>query len=77
MPHITVKLYPGRSEEQKSRLAEQIVKDIIAVAKCDEKSVSVAIEEIKPEDWAETVYRPEILGNWEKLYKKPGYNPFQ
>jgi hypothetical protein len=41
------------------------------------ESVSVAIEEIKPEDWAEKVYKPEILSNPEKLYKKPGYNPFE
>jgi 4-oxalocrotonate tautomerase len=39
------------------------------------KSVSVEIEEIKPEAWAEEVYRPDILDNPEKLYKKPGYNP--
>jgi 4-oxalocrotonate tautomerase len=36
----------------------------------------VAIEEIAPEDWAETVYRPDILGKEETLVKKPGYNPF-
>jgi 4-oxalocrotonate tautomerase len=45
--------------------------------KCGEESVSVAIEEIQPQDWAETVYKPDMLGNWEKLYKKSGYNPFQ
>ncbi len=28
MPHISVKLYPGRSEQQKVRLAEQIVKAV-------------------------------------------------
>ncbi len=77
MPHVIVKLYPGRSEQQKTRLAEEIVKDIVAIAKCEEKSVSVAIEEIKPEDWAEKVYRPDILNSPEKLYKKPGYNPFE
>ena len=76
MPHVIVKLYPGRSEEQKTRLAEEIVKDVVAIAKCEEKSVSVAIEEIKPEAWAEEVYRPDIVNNQEKLYKKPGYNPF-
>jgi 4-oxalocrotonate tautomerase len=59
------------------RLAEEIVKDLVAIAKCEEKSVSVAIEEIKPEDWAEKVYRPDILNSPEKLYKKPGYNPFE
>lgn len=76
MPHITVKLYPGRSEEQKIRLAEEIVKDVVAIAKCREESVSVAIEEVKPEDWDEKVYKADILTNREKLYKKPGYNDF-
>lgn len=76
MPHVIVKLYPGRSELQKTRLAEEIVKDVVAIAKCEEKSVSVTIEEIKPEEWAEKVYKPAILDSPEKLYKKPGYNPF-
>jgi 4-oxalocrotonate tautomerase len=76
MPHVIVKMYPGRSEEQKTRLTEEIVKDVVAIAKCEDKSVSVAIEEIKPEDWAEKVYRPDILNNQQRLYKRPGYNPF-
>jgi 4-oxalocrotonate tautomerase len=41
-----------------------------------EESISVAIEEVKPHDWMEKVYNPEILPNFEKLYKKPGYEPF-
>ena len=77
MPHVIVKLLPGRTEQQKARLAEEIVKDVVAIAKCEEKSVSVAIEEIKPEDWAEKVYKPDILDNQKNLYKKPGYNPFK
>jgi 4-oxalocrotonate tautomerase len=72
MTHIIVKLWPGRFEQQKTRLAQEIVKDVVAIAKCEEKSVSVAIEEIKPEDWAEEVYRPDILNSSEKLYKEPG-----
>jgi 4-oxalocrotonate tautomerase len=47
------------------------------IAKCEEKSVSVAFEEIRPEDWVEKVYRPDILENQQRLYKKPGYNPFE
>jgi 4-oxalocrotonate tautomerase len=42
MPHVIVKLYPGRSEQQKTQLAEAIVKDVVAIARCEEKSVSVA-----------------------------------
>lgn len=74
MPHVIVKLYPGRSEQQKVQLAEAIVKDVVAIAKCGEESVSVAIEEIKPEDWADKVYKPDILNSPGKIYKKPGYS---
>jgi 4-oxalocrotonate tautomerase len=77
MPHVSVKLYPGRSEEQKVRFTEQIVDDVVWLMNCREESVSVAIEDIGPQDWAEDVYKPDILSNWEKLYKKPGYNPFE
>ena len=77
MPHVIVKLYPGRSEQQKTRLAEAIVKSVVTIANCGEESVSVAIDEIKPEDWAEKVYKPDILGKPENLYKKPGYDPFK
>lgn len=77
MPHVIVKLYPGRSEEQKIKLTEEIVKDVVAIAKCDEKSVSVAFEEIEKEDWAEKVYKPDILNNRDSLYKEPGYNPVE
>lgn len=53
MPHVIVKLYPGRSREQKTRLAEEIVKDVVTIAKCEGKSVSVAFEEVNPEEWGE------------------------
>jgi 4-oxalocrotonate tautomerase len=77
MPHVIVKLYPGRSEEQKIKLADAIVKDVVAIAKCEEKSVSVAFEEIKKEEWAEKVYQPDILDKKNSLYKEPGYNLFE
>jgi 4-oxalocrotonate tautomerase len=76
MPHVIIKMYPGRTVEQKSKLAQVIADSIVKIAKCEEKTVSVAIEEIAPEDWAETVYRPDILEKEETLVKKPGYNPF-
>jgi 4-oxalocrotonate tautomerase len=72
MPHVIVKLWPGKSEQEKTRLAEEITKDVMDVLHYGEESVSVAIEEIKPQDWAEKVYIP-ILNSPEKLYKKPGY----
>ena len=75
MPHVVVKLWPGKSEKQKIRLAEEIVKDVITVLHYGEESVSLAIEEVKQKDWKEKVYKPDIQDKWEKLYKKPGYEP--
>ena len=73
MPHVIVKLWPGKSEQQKVRLAEEIVKDVTKILNYGEESVSVSIEEVEPQAWAEKVYQPDIINNSEKLYKKPGY----
>ncbi len=73
MPHVIVKLYPGRSEQQKTRLAERIVKDVVTTLDSAEESVSVAIVEVTPEEWTDKVYTPDVIGNRERLYKKPGY----
>jgi 4-oxalocrotonate tautomerase len=77
MPHVIVKMLPGRSEQQKARLAEAIVKDVMAIANVGEDAVSVTIEEVKSEDWTERVFKPDILNGTGKLYKKPGYDPFR
>lgn len=72
MPHVIVKLHPGRSEDQKHRLADAIATDVASIAGCPEAAVSVAFEEIDRADWEETVYKPDILGKEETLYKRPG-----
>ena len=76
MPHIIVKLYKGRSDQQKKALADKIAEDVIAVTECKETDVSIAFEEFEPADWAEKVYRPDILEGEGELIKKPGYDPF-
>jgi 4-oxalocrotonate tautomerase len=73
MPHVIVKLWPGKSEKQKAQLAEAIAKDVMDVLNYGEESVSVAFEEVRPDDWAEKVYKPDIVNNAGNLYKKPGY----
>jgi len=73
MPHVIVKLWPGKSEQQKKRLAEAIAKDVMEILHYGEESVSVAMEEVNSNDWAETVYKPDIQARPEHLYKKPGY----
>ena len=73
MPHVMVKLWPGKSEAQKTRLAEAITKDVMETLHYGEESVSVAFEEVNAQDWADKVYRPDIVNTPGKLYKKPGY----
>ena len=75
MPHVIVKMYAGRSEQQKARLAQEVTKAVMAGAGCDENAVSVSIEDIAPEDWGEKVYKPDIAAYPDRLYKRPGYNP--
>jgi 4-oxalocrotonate tautomerase len=75
MPHVIVKLLAGRSEPQKTRLAEEVSRAVVAAFDSDESSVSVAIEEVQASDWTETVYKPDIIGNMDRVYKKPGYDP--
>ena len=72
--HVSVKLWPGRSEQTKQRLADAIIKDVVNIVGCGEESVSVAIEEVDPKDWKEKVYDPLIRKKMETLYKKPGYS---
>jgi 4-oxalocrotonate tautomerase len=74
MPHVIVKLWPGKSEQQKARLAEEIVKDVMSVLGYGEESVSVAMEEVEARDWTEKVYKPDIVSKPDQLYKKPGYD---
>jgi 4-oxalocrotonate tautomerase len=73
MPHVIVKLWPGKSEEQGQRLADAITKDVMDVLNYGDDSVSVAMEEIDAADWAEQVYLPDIVDHADRLYKRPGY----
>jgi 4-oxalocrotonate tautomerase len=75
MPHVIVKLWPGKTEQQKNRLAEEIVKEVASILNYGEESVSVAMEEIRREEWTKKVYEPDVQGKWDKLYHKPAYKP--
>jgi 4-oxalocrotonate tautomerase len=75
MPHVIVKLWPGKSERQKRKLADEITKAVMSTLRYGEESVSVAMEEVKAADWTEKVYKPDILAKRDTLYKEPRYEP--
>jgi 4-oxalocrotonate tautomerase len=61
MPHVIVKLWPGRSERQKKELAERITRVVMEVLHYGDESVSVGFEEISANDWKQKVYEPDIV----------------
>ncbi|WP_127903667.1 tautomerase family protein [Solirhodobacter olei] len=73
MPHVIVKLWPGKTEAQKTRLAEEITQSVMTILGYGADPVSVSFEEVAPEDWTAKVYEPDIRAKQEMLYKKPGY----
>ena len=74
MPLIHVKIV-GKSEAEKTLLADEITKAVMHTVQSKEANITISIEDIQKEDWVEKVYKPDILGHWDTLYKKPGYDP--
>ena len=75
MPHVIVKLWPGKSEQQKKKLAAKITEAVMSTLHHGEESVSVGIQEVKAADWTEQVYKPDIIAKRGTIYKEPGYEP--
>ncbi|MGV7217414.1 tautomerase family protein [Bradyrhizobium sp. UFLA05-112] len=75
MPHVIVKMQPGRSEKLKSALAEAVTRAVVDTLKIGDESVSVGIEDVQSQDWTRQVYEPDILAKPDTIYKKPGYDP--
>lgn len=72
MPHVTIKLYPGRNDEVKKKLAEKIALEVADGLQVRSGSVSVAFEEVSQEDWKD-IYIKEIVNNMENIYRRPDY----
>ena len=75
MPHVIVKLWPGKTTGQKRALSEAIVRDVARILGYGQHSVSVGFEEVDAGDWNGQVFQPDILGRWDTLMKEPGYGP--
>ena len=73
MPHVSVKCYPGRTEEQKMALAKKITEDVKEIMNAGEETISITIEDVQPEDWDKTVKEVDILPKRAVMYKKPHY----
>ena len=73
MPHVIVKLWPGKSPRQKQDLADRITRAVMDTLHYGDDSVSVGFEEVPADEWMAKVYAPDIRQKPETIYKKPGY----
>ena len=75
MPHISVKMLEGRTEEQKKRLAAALVRTLTEELHCSDHYVTCTIEDYSAVEW-QKVFQKEIV---EKpagaVYKKAEYDP--
>jgi 4-oxalocrotonate tautomerase len=71
MPQVIVKAWPGKTEEQKQRLASATNRNVTDTIGYGEESVSVGFEEIPSDRWRDD--RLDIEEWHEAQYKKPGY----
>ncbi len=55
MPHIAIKMYPGRSEEVKKELAEKTRDFLMNEMNMEAKYFSVSVEDIEKDKWQEEV----------------------
>ncbi|MDE5563843.1 MAG: 4-oxalocrotonate tautomerase family protein [Oscillospiraceae bacterium] len=73
MPHITLKMLKGRTEEQKKLAAEKLSAALVEAIGCTPSHVSVSVEDFTPEEWQEQ-YRVEVAEN-DNLVLTPDYDP--
>jgi 4-oxalocrotonate tautomerase len=69
MPHLIVKLYPGRTEEQKKTLVAKLNRAVIDSLGVPEDVTSIAIEEIPKEEWDAVVRAVDILPKQNTIYQ--------
>ena len=74
MPHVEIKCFSGRTDDQKRKCAMKVAEDIAEILGCDLSCVSVAIKDIEKEDWKEKVWDQNIVPHEKILYLKPGYS---
>ena len=73
MPHISLKMLKGRTEEQKQNAAKKLTIALCEARGCSETHVSDTVEDFTAEEWQD-VFAKEIQDN-KAIVKKPEYDP--
>lgn len=70
MPHIEIKMYPGRTEELKKEIAEKTRDFLADEMNMEKKFFSVSVKEIEKDKWQEEVVEKTPQ---EELYVKADF----
>lgn len=73
MPHVNVRMYPGRTLEQKRMLTERLVEAVQETLGVPASSITVVIEDVSPDEWDTVVVGPEIRAKKAHLFKSADY----
>lgn len=73
MPHITIKMLKGRTDEQKAKAAQQVADALVEAIGCNGDHISVAVEDYTPQEWQD-VFRKEVTES-DHIFKEPHYDP--
>ena len=75
MPHISVKMLEGRTQEQKEKLAKDLVEVLSRDLGADKHWITCTIEDFDAQEW-QGVFKTEIADKPnDVVYKKPDYDP--
>ena len=70
MPHISVKMYPGRTDEVKKKIAEKVRDCLVEEMQMEPKYFSVSVEDVEKAD-CQTAVVDQI--NEKDLYVKANF----
>ncbi|MBS7261228.1 MAG: tautomerase family protein [Treponema sp.] len=73
MPHITVQMYPGRSDEIKAKLAKVLAETASRELGREIEHFSVSIEDVPQDEWTDKVYKKITDPDNKDVFVRPGY----
>ncbi|MCQ2593973.1 MAG: tautomerase family protein [Treponemataceae bacterium] len=73
MPHITVQMYPGRTDEQKAALAKALAETASKSLHREIEHFSVSVVDVPQDEWKEKVYNSAADPNNKEVFVRPGY----
>ncbi len=73
MPHITVQMYPGRTDAQKEALAKALAETASKTLNREIEHFSVSVVDVPQDEWKEKVYNSAIDPQNKEVFVRPGY----